>query len=139
MVRLLAAAAIAVAAIIVAALIERRRRHNAPTQPAWAVPAQLDRTDFPHPAVPWLIAVFSSATCTTCARVVEVAEAFAGDDVEVVDIEVGASPSLHRRYRIDAVPITVVADRAGVVRADFVGPVTGPELGAVIDRLRAEG
>src|SRR6185437_6209877 len=50
----------------------------------------------------------------------------------VAAVEVGAQPELHRRYRIDAVPITVVADRAGVVRASFVGPASATDLWAAV-------
>ena len=137
MMRLVLAAIIAVAALAAAALIERHRRREPPTQPEWSSPAQLDRTDFPRPNAPWLVVVFSSATCNTCAAVAAAAGRLASDAVAVVDVEVGASPALHRRYRIDAVPITVVADRDGVVRADFVGPVDASALATAVARLQA--
>jgi len=137
--RLVAAVLIGLVAIGVAAVIERRRRREPPTQPAWETPAQVDRADFPRPAAPWLVVVFSSATCSTCARVVEAAQAVASADVEVVDVAVAVWPELHRRYRIDAVPLTVIADGAGVVRADFIGPVAATDLSAAVARLRAGG
>ena len=43
---------------------------------------------------------------------------------------------LHRRYRIDAVPLLVIADDAGVVRHHFLGPVTATDLWAAMARLR---
>ena len=67
--RVLIAAAIVAVAVVVA-LIVRRRRPDAPTQPAGRVPTQLDRHDFERPDAPWLVAVFTSATCHTCADVV---------------------------------------------------------------------
>ena len=139
MARLLIAGAIAVVAVLLAFAIDRRRRRDPPTQPKWSAPVQLDRTDFPRPTAPWLIAVFSSATCDTCARVVRSAVALADADLEVIEVEVGAQPALHRRYRIDAVPITVVADAHGVVRADFIGPVSDRDLAAAVARLRGDG
>ncbi len=35
---------------------------------------------------------------------------------------------VHRRYDIDAVPILVVADKDGLVRASFAGAVSANEL-----------
>ena len=63
--------------------VARRRRPDAPTQPARSVPTQLDRADFARPDAPWLVAVFTSATCHTCADVVAKAEVLASDDVAV--------------------------------------------------------
>ena len=54
----------------------------------------------------------------------------------VGEVEAGARPDLHRRYRIEAVPITVVADRAGVVRASFIGPATATDLWAAVADAR---
>ncbi len=136
MARLVVAVAIGLVALAAAAVIERRRRRDPPTQPAWDAPAQLDRADFPRASAPWLVVVFSSATCNTCARAVEVAKALARGDTEVVDVAVDTSPDLHRRYRIDAVPITVVADDAGVVRVNFIGPVSSTDLHDAVARLR---
>lgn len=130
--RLLIALAIVVIAAAVAALLQRRRPTAAPTQPLGQAPAQLDRADFPRPDAPWLVAVFSSATCASCADVVRKAEVLASDDVAVADIEYGRDRALHQRYRIDAVPIVVVADGEGVVHRQFVGPVTATDLWAAV-------
>ena len=54
----------------------------------------------------------------------------------MVEVEAGARPELHRRYRIEAVPITVVADRAGVVRASFIGPASATDLWAAVADAR---
>jgi hypothetical protein len=67
MIRVLIAVAIVALAAGVAAIVNRRRRADAPTQPRYAIPAQLDRADFCEPSAPWLVAVFSSETCPTCA------------------------------------------------------------------------
>lgn len=133
--RLLIAAAIVTIAVVVAAVV-RRRRPDAPTQAPGAVPAQLDRDDFARPDAPWLVAVFTSATCNTCADVVAKAEVLASAEVAVVEVEYGGRGEVHRRYRIDAVPSLVVADADGVVRASALGPVSASDLWALVARAR---
>ena len=59
--------------------------------------------------------------------------------VAVVDVEYSASPALHRKYHIDAVPIVVVADSRGVVRASFVGPMSATDLWAAVAEARDPG
>jgi hypothetical protein len=136
--RVLLAAVVVVVAVVVALILERRRP-EAPTAGNWAVPAQLDRADFAHPDAPWLVAVFTSATCDSCAKAVEQAKVMASDEVAVDEAEVKARPDLHRRYHIDAVPITVVADREGVVRRSFTGPPSATDLWAAVAGVRDEG
>ena len=133
--RLLIAAAIVVVAVVVA-LIVRRRRPDAPTQPAGRVPTQLDRHDFDRPDAPWLVAVFTSATCHTCADVVAKAAVLASDDVAVTDVGWQTHRDVHDRYRIDGVPLLVIADREGVVRGSFAGPVTATDLWAAVAAAR---
>ena len=67
--RVLLAVGIALAVAVLAWIVERRRP-QAPTQRRWAVPDQLDRADFERPGAPWLVAVFSSETCDSCATAV---------------------------------------------------------------------
>jgi hypothetical protein len=139
MARVIIAAALVVAAVIVAAVIEKRRRHDAPSQPRAIVPAQLDRTDFARPDAPWLVAVFSSSTCISCRQVIAAARVLASRDVAVTDVEVTQQPRVHRRYHIDAVPITVIADATGMVKASFVGPMTATDLWAAVAECREPG
>jgi hypothetical protein len=54
-------------------------------------------------------------------------------------VEYGAQPDLHRRYKIDAAPITVLVDDAGVTRASFVGAFAATELWNALAELRATG
>lgn len=136
--RFLLAAAVVVVAVVVAVVMERRRP-EAPTQGNWAVPAQLDRADFARPDAPWLVAVFTSATCDSCARTVEQAQVLASDAVAVDEAEVKARPDIHRRYHIAAVPIVVVADADGVVRKSFTGPPSATDLWAAVAGVRDEG
>ncbi|MBW3573338.1 MAG: hypothetical protein KY450_00520 [Actinobacteria bacterium] len=131
-------AAVLVALAVVVAVVLDRRRPDAPTQARWAVPTQLDRGDFARPEAPWLVAVFTSATCDSCAGVVAKAVPLDGGEVVVQEVEIGADPALHRRYGIDAVPCLVVADAEGVVRASFVGPPTATDLWATLADLRRD-
>ena len=133
--RLLVAAALMAVAVAVAVLLQRRRP-DPPTAPRWAVPAQLDRGDFTGSDAPWLVAVFTSATCATCAGVLARAAPLASSEVVVEEVEVGVRPDLHRRYGIDAVPCLVVADAEGEVRASFVGQPSATELWTTVADLR---
>jgi hypothetical protein len=135
--RLLIAAAIVVVAVAVAVVV-RRRRPDAPTQPTGAVPSQLDRRDFERPDADWLVVVFTSATCHTCADVAVKAAVLASDDVAVSDVEWQSHKDLHERYAIDAVPLLVIADRDGVVRRSFSGPVSATDLWAAVAAVRDE-
>lgn len=136
--RLLIAGALVALAVVVALLLERRRP-DAPTSPRWAVPIQLDRNDFDGADHEWLVAVFTSATCDSCRGTAAKASVLASEVVAVAEVEVGTAGALHRRYGIDAVPTTVVADREGVVRASFVGPPTATDLWAAVAELREPG
>jgi hypothetical protein len=137
--RLVLAVALAAVAVAIAYLLQRRQRPPAPIRTGYAVPAQLDRGDFARPDVPWLVAVFTSATCRSCAGVWDKARHLDSDAVAVQELEVDAASDIHRRYQIDAVPLVVVADADGVVRASFVGPVTATDLWAAVAELREPG
>lgn len=134
--RLLVAVAVVALAAGAAALVRRRRSGDPPTQPRYELPAQLDRRDFERPDAPWLVAVFTSDTCTTCADVVAKADVLRSADVAVTNVTFQAARDLHTRYAIEAVPCLVIADADGVVQAGFVGPVTATDLWATLARLR---
>lgn len=134
--RVLLAVGIAVVVAVVAVLLERRRPEP-PSQRKWAVPAQLDRTDFDRPGAPWLLAVFSSATCESCRTAIARASALASGDVVVQDVEFSARRDLHERYNIETVPMLVVADRQGVVRAHFIGTPAEGEVEQAFAELTA--
>jgi hypothetical protein len=137
--RLLIGAALAVVAAAVAYVLQRRRP-DAPTQPrSWTVPAQLDRADFDGPEAPWLVVLFSSSTCETCAGVRGKVLPLASADVAVQEVDAGTGRVLQERYAVEAVPMVVVADGAGVVRASFVGAVTAADLWATVADLRDPG
>lgn len=131
---------VAIAAVVAMAL--ERRRPDAPMQGAasstWPAPTQLDRADFARPDAPWLVAVFTSATCQSCADALVRANVLASDAVAVEEVEHTAKADLHKRYRIEAVPTIVVADAEGVVHASFAGPPSAADLWAAVAGARTE-
>lgn len=126
-------------ALAVAELLRRRRR--APLEPPanWQVPTTLQREDFGRPDAPWLVVAFTSATCDSCASAWARVSQLASDEVAVEEVEAKARRRLHERYRIDAVPLVVVADASGGVRANFVGPFTATDLWGTVAELRQPG
>jgi len=56
--------------------------------------------------------------------------------VAVQEVEVRRDRGLHQRYEIDAVPLVVVADRTGAVRAHHLGPTTAADLWGTLAELR---
>lgn len=136
------ALAVALAAVvIVVALVLQRRRPDAPAGGGvqHAAPPQLDRADFERPEAPWLVVVFTSATCSTCADVWAKAEVLASDDVAVQEVEAVRDRALHQRYQVGAVPIVVIADQRGVVVDSFLGPVSATHLWAALAEAREPG
>jgi len=122
------------------ALVARRRRTpDAPTQRRYTTPDQLDRTDFDDGGAPWLVAVFTSATCTACQSVMDKARVLESREVAVAEVEFTAHRKLHERYGIDAVPTVVVADPAGVAVATFLGPMSATDLWAAVAEAREPG
>lgn len=129
----------AVAAALVVSWFLRRRSGAAPTQGGFQVPTQLDRGDFPLPGAPWLVVAFTSATCATCSDVETKARVLESSEVAVARIDYSDQADLHRRYGIDAVPMLVVADGQGIVRAAFLGPVKAQDLWAAVAECRDPG
>lgn len=121
-----------VLALVVAVLLQRRRPEP-PSSPSYRAIAEIDRSEFAHREAPVLVAMFGSETCHTCPRVWEVIESIDRPGVAIERIDVQSDPSRHRRYRIDGVPTTVIADADGIVRRTFFGPVDRPTLIAVLD------
>lgn len=138
--RLVLAAVLIVVAVAVASLLQRMRaRADAPTQSRWAVPTQLDRADFDAAASPWLVAVFTSATCDSCARALEKAAVLASPSVAVQDVPYQERRDLHTRYAVDVVPMILVAGPDGAVAASFVGVPTATDLWAAVAEARDPG
>jgi hypothetical protein len=137
--RALIAVALAVVAIVIAALVQRRQPPAEPVRTGYAVPQQLLRRDFARPDAEWLVVVFTSATCNTCAGVWERARHVESPVVAVQEVEHTADRELHDRYSIEAVPTTLVVDADGVVAASFLGPVTATDLWAAVAEAREPG
>ena len=138
--RLVIVGVVVVIAAVVALVVQRRQP---PAEPAptsgYAAPDQVFRADFDRPDAAWLVAVFTSATCGSCQAMWEKARHLESSVVAVQEVEVGAAKALHDRYRIDAVPITIIADADGVVRSRFIGPATATGLWAAVAELREPG
>jgi len=137
--RIVLAVVLALVALGVAWVLQRRQRPAAPARTGYSVPTQVDRADFDHAEVPWLVAVFTSATCDICAGVWDKARPLASDAVAVQELEYVARRDLHDRYRIEAVPSVLVVDAAGVVVKSFLGPVTATDLWAAVAEAREPG
>jgi hypothetical protein len=137
--RVVVALLIVVVVAVVAVVVRRRRTPDAPTQRRYSVPTQVDRHDFGRPDVPWIVIVFTSATCEVCHGVMAKAQVLQSDDVAVVEVEYGTDRSLHERYSIDAVPTVVIANAEGVAVATFVGPMTATDLWAAVAEAREPG
>lgn len=134
--RLVVALAVVAVAVTVAAVLRRRRPE--PTFTATTgVPDRVDRGDFADPGAPWLYVLFSSATCESCPVAAESLRALSGKGVAVDEAEYSARRDLHRRYGIDAVPVTLLVDTEGVVRDHFLGRTSPAQLSEALERARA--
>ena len=136
--RLLLLVLVAATAGTLAHLVQRRRP-DAPVRTGWSVPQQLDRRDFDRPDAPWLVAVFTSATCDTCGSVVEVARPLESQAVAFQEVEAGERRDLHDRYAVDAVPMVLLVDGVGVVRDHHLGPVTAAHLWGSLAEVQEPG
>jgi len=134
---LVAGILIAVAAIV--AVVLGRRRPAPPTQAPVEVPAQLDRNDFDEPAKPWLVVVWTSETCDSCERTTTKAGLLASPQVAYQVVPWQERRDLHDRYRIDTVPILVLADAQGVVKVSFVGTPNFTDLVGAVAEAREPG
>ena len=134
--RLLVLAVVAALAGLLAVLLQRWRP-GGPVATGWSVPGHLDRSDFAKPDVPWLVAVFSSTDCATCASMVAEAHTLAAAQVVVQEVPAESASELHDRYQVDVVPMLVVADGDGLVRAHHLGPSAPGELRAVLEGARS--
>ncbi len=129
-------AAVVIAVALLVAWLAQRRKPAPPVRTGDQVPDQLDRDDFDLPEAEWLVAVFTDATCKSCAKAVSVASALESKVVAVQTVERQSKRELHDRYAIDSVPTTCVVDREGVVKAAFLGPPKAADLWAAVAELR---
>ena len=136
--RLVIAAALMVVATVAAVLIGRRRP-DAPTQDRVHVPRQLDRAEFSRPEADWLVVVFTSVTCQSCERATAKARVLESDQVAYQEVPWQSHRALHDRYRINDVPLIVMANRLGVVHRSFVGTPSFSDLAAALAEAREPG
>jgi len=138
MTQIIIVAAVAAVALGVGWYMQRKAPDAPTSAPNHKTPAQVDRADFTRPDAPWLVAVFTSATCETCAKVWTSTQLVESEQVAVQNIEVVTDKALHERYDITAVPAVVIADAQGVARASFLGPPTSADLWARLAEIRDE-
>ena len=136
MLRVVLVLVLILAAFGVAAVASRRQDHGRPVTTRGKLPTHVRRSDFARPDAPWLVVVFSSATCASCAEARTVVEPLDSDEVAVTEVEFSAERDLHERYDIDAVPSVIVCDASGAVRAGFVGPPKAADLWSALAELR---
>lgn len=137
--RLLIVVVVGIVAVVVATLVQRRRPPVEPADTGYHVPSQLHRSDFDRPDAPWLVVLFTSATCRSCQGMWDKARHLESDAVAVQLVEVTEAKAIHERYRIDGIPTTLIADAEGVVRSSFLGPATATDLWAAVAELREPG
>jgi hypothetical protein len=123
----------------VVALVLSRRRPQPPTQERVPIPSQLDRDDFPWPEKPWLLVVWTSTTCDSCARATSKARLLESSQVGYVEVPWQDNRELHARYGIDDVPLLVLADADGVVQVSFVGAPNFTDLAGAVAEAREPG
>ena len=139
MTRLLLAVAVAGVVALVAFVLQRRRPGVEPVIERHHVPTGVERADFARPDAPWLVVVFTSATCNTCAATWEVARQLESAAVATQEVEATRDTARHDRYGIDAVPTTIVCDQEGGVVRSFLGPVSATHLWAAVADARTPG
>ena len=116
---------------------------GAPKPFAFAAPTLLVRADFPEAHKPWLLVVFTANKCQSCAEVWHEAQKLTTADpianrVSLAKVESPSQKKLHRRYGIEAVPLTVAADKDGKVRACHLGLLTPAALSELTDLFENE-
>lgn len=136
--RLLLAGALVAIAAAAAFYLRRRTATAPPTQAKWAVPNQLDRDDFEERGSDWLVVVFTSSACDSCAEAVAKAEVLASAQVGFQVVAYQDDKDLHTRYGVEAVPTIVLADAEGVVQRSFVGVPSATDLWAALAEARSE-
>ncbi len=137
--RLVVALVLVALAVVVAVVLDRRKPAPPTQSKRWEVPTQLDRDDFDEADRPWLVAVFTSSSCDSCAKVLPKARVLESDEVAVVEVSYQDRKDLHRRYGVDVVPTLVAADPDGVACASFTGVMSATDLWAAVAEAREPG
>lgn len=125
----------ALCALGIAVLLERHSASTAGPVPTGTVPTRIRRRDLGVGPDGWLLVLFSSSDCSSCARVRDRISTLAGPDVAIREVDHRSEPELHRRYGIDTVPLTVLVDRSGEVGLAVLGPVDDHHLAEIASHL----
>jgi len=128
---ILVVGSIAIAGFV--SMILGRSRVSPSAANAHHVPDRLDLDDFPEADGNWLVVVFSSSKCETCAGVVAAIRQLAMPGLSTREITVERHGDMHDRCGIDGVPTTVIADPQGRVLKSFLGPVAHQALSEALD------
>lgn len=137
--KLIVVLAICAAGVVVAAVMQRRAPSPPTPEGPAEVPSRLDRRDFGDPDAPWLVVLFTSNTCGSCDDVRTRVEPLRSPHVAVFEASYQDDRALHRRYRIESVPMCLVVDAAGEVRRSFIGAVSSTHLWGALAELRDPG
>ncbi len=126
-------------ACAIAWYLQRRTTPEPERGSSWTVPSLVDRRDFARPDAPWLVVLFSSATCLACRGTAAKAQLLESEAVAFEEIDHLERKDLHDRYGIDAVPLVLLVDPVGSVRRSFVGEPSATDLWAALAELREPG
>ena len=123
-------------ACLVALVASRRRGRWRGVLASPEIPAAIDLAAFgPLGGKPlggaWLVATFTDKTCRSCASTMERLAPLGSPQVTLVEVDAASHRELHDRYKVDAVPLTLVADATGAVLAWILGPPTAADIDAV--------
>ncbi|MCU1371038.1 MAG: hypothetical protein JWO77_2232 [Ilumatobacteraceae bacterium] len=124
---------------VVAWYLQRRTAPDPQRGSSWTIPELVNRDDFARPDAPWLVVLFSSATCLACQGTAAKARLLESDAVAFEEVDHVDRKDLHERYGIDAVPLLLLVDTIGSVRRSFVGEPTATDLWAALAELREPG
>ena len=119
--RLIVLALISFGASLAAVLLRKLNYRNFVTS-GYSVPGHLSREDFGFLKEPWLVVIFSSASCETCKPVVTESMKLTSLGIAIQEITAETNRDLHEKYDIDAVPMLLLVDKFGVVRSSHLGP-----------------
>ncbi len=122
---------VVVGVALAVAYVAGKRRPDPPSAPSYRAPTQIDRDDFDDPEAHILIAVFASNSCDACAQAWDMVQTVKLDGVATQRILVEDNPGLHKRYKVDGVPTTIIAGPDGVVRRSFLGPITADQVASL--------
>ncbi len=135
MIRLIVLIVLSLAAVGIAFALQRRKP-EAPSAPSYRAPRQLDRSDFDVPSELDLVVVFASSTCDSCPQAWATVTGIEHSGTGAQRVLVQERPDLHKRYKIDGVPTTLVVGPDGAVHASFFGVVDAAPIIEALESIR---